>query len=253
MEKPYESDSARIRALYRIPTIPLPARVLELRCGSRSVLGDEPISGDVAVVGAMDDRTAGTALRRREPLTHDSRLPCFVRCNELLPFADQSFDMVVMHHTLDYVAALTRKLERAFDTATWLEQVGAVLRPGGVLVGCSTNRYSARRLLSRLGRGLDSGGDDTAPVGTLSFVSCRHKLEQAGFEEIEVFNLIPNADSPRKLLAVDRSISRRSFRVELDVTRAFLSWPQYGIRRIIVELAANRFIEESLFFWANKR
>lgn len=91
-----------------------------------------------------------------------------------------------------------------------------------------------------------------AEIPSLGIFSCRAALLRAGLQEVQVFNLWPDADAPSTIAAIEAAASRRAFRYALESTRESLSRPAYLVRRLAVELGINRFLEETLFFWGYK-
>jgi hypothetical protein len=94
-----------------------------------------------------------------------------------------------------------------------------------------------------------------APTGSPSALGVHNAaavLQRAGYRDIEVFNLLPNLADPRTLASVAPDASRRAFGLELRATHASLSFFDYFLRRLVVVLGLNRFIEPTLFFWGYK-
>jgi hypothetical protein len=183
--------------------------------------------------------------------TATSHSICCAEYDKDLPFAPASFDLVILHQTLDDLITAQRGQGRTFAVVEFLLRVNKVLATGGVLAGAVCNRTGIRHNLSLLLR-LLTRRLNNAPVATFSLKSSRETLERAGFGSIAVFNLLPNAESPLNLINTDAAISRLTFKKELESNRSVLSIRSYLARRLVAELALNRFLEQSIFFWGYK-
>ncbi len=224
----YESDAARIRLLYEIPLSGRPNRALEIVMGTKPVLPRTNWSSPVLVhdlQGAIGSDNAG------EPGD---------RCK--LPFADGSFDLVVMHRTLDAVANRTPSGEAQAYAAALLSEIHRVLRADGVVAGCATNRLARMlRGKGRVVRALSSAG------------GYRRLLARAGFSDIHMFNVLPGPDAPHTVLNMAPRAIRAFSRSKLHARRDYLSWVGYAMRRIATELTFDRWLADGLFFYSPKR
>jgi SAM-dependent methyltransferase len=213
-------------------------RVLEIAM-SPSVIDTAAKPSDLTVTCLLRPSTASK-------LPHDTGgWTCVADFRKDLPFRDHSFDLVHMHRTLDLLVdnRACQTSQRALSELAL--QIRRVLAPGGVFTGSVANRTSWSRWRYKK----RTAGPQWAPA-TFSIRSCRTFLARSGFENIEIFNVLPTADSPIRLINTDRHLSRIGFRRELEATRASMTWPSYLPRRVLVELSLNRFLEESIFFWA---
>lgn len=243
---PYATRDARLRALYQLPTPPGESAALELRVGDDGRVIDSTWPADLIVSCRLTETV-------RQPWTSvdpSARLQaCEAAYDGPLPFAADTFDLVILHHTLDELAALFRRRAPRQVAEELLRRVDLVLRPGGLVVGCGLNRTSPR---GWFGRQAATRTAATDRVRALGIHSCRDVLLRCGFRNAEVFNLLPDADDPRALSSVDAHASRLTFRRALEASRASLDAPGYLVRRIAVGLSLNRFVEDALFFWAYK-
>lgn len=242
--KLYHSGMARLRALYQLPTPPGCDAALEMHLSDRGrVAGDQWPAG--LVVSCRLDALATRPWQGGAGLAglHD----CQVSYHEPLPFAPESFDVVILHHTLDELAAVFRNRPVSQVTAEWLQKIAAITRPGGVVIGCGRNRTSPRSRLRQQGF-----VPATAEIPALGIFSCRSAVLRAGFQDVQVFNLWPDAEAPSTIASIEVAASRRAFRYALESTRESLSRPAYLTRRLAVELGINRFLEETLFYWGYK-
>lgn len=237
----YATCDARLRALYQIPTPPGETAALELRLGEGRRVIDRTWPADLVVSCSLTE----TVRQPWNPADGSARLQtCEAVYDAPLPFAADTFDLVILHHTLDELASVFRHRASHQVAEDCLRRVSMVLRPGGVVVGCGLNRSSPRRWLDR--------HTATAGVRALGVHSCRNVLLKSGFSDPQVFNLLPDADDPRALSSVDAEASRLTFRRALEASRASLGAPGYLVRRVVVGLSLNRFIENVLFFWGYK-
>jgi len=236
--KPYERDESRVRALYRVP---LPAgrqRILELSCGRTPLLPGEPWRGERAVSAILDD----------VPLCKSGAAnveQCRVDPREPLPFPAQSFDLVMLHGTLDALVRADAAWNAAGAREGLIARAAAALAPGGIVAGCVGNRTGLMGWRPNAPRGAATAGR-----GTYTMRSCAALLRRAGMHDVRVFNLVPNAAGPLAIFSTEWRLSRQAFLRELEVVRPLLRVPAYLARRAVAELALNRHFEDWLFFRA---
>lgn len=133
-EMRYDRVGAAVRS-----HLPRGGRLLDIGCGS-ALVADRILDRDATYVGIdFGGRHVAYAVRRFEEMTHPLRL-CFGRGDaELLPFADNSFDVVVISEVIEHLLRPQR--------AVW--EIARVLRRGGQLV-LTTNNASEVPLRSPL-------------------------------------------------------------------------------------------------------
>lgn len=243
---PYATRDARLRALYQLPTPPGESAALELHVGDGGRVIDSTWPADLVVSCRLTD----TVRQPWSSVDRSARLQvCEAAYDGPLPFAADMFDLVILHHTLDELAAIFRRRASHQLAEDLLRRVALVLRPGGLVVGCGLNRTSPRGWFRRQAATRAAG---IQRVRALGVHSCRDVLLRAGFRDAQVFNLLPDADDPRTLSSVDAHASRLTFRRALEASRPSLDVPGYLVRRIAVGLSLNRFVEDALFFWGYK-
>lgn len=121
------------------------SRILDLGCGRGGLVEqlDHPLS---QIVGVDHDLLS---LGQHRLATQSPPLPRSAAVSSLLPFADDSFDLVLASWVLEHLA----RPEADFG------QIGRVLRPGGSLIFITPNKRhplaSANRLLGRAARTQD--------------------------------------------------------------------------------------------------
>jgi len=242
--RPYHSGIARLRALYQLPTPPGRGAALELHLSDRGRVVGEHWPADLVVSCRLD------ALANRPwqgPAGTAGAGECQVSYHEPLPFPPESFDVVILHHTLDELAAVFRSKPASQVAVEWLQKIAAITRPGGVVVGCGRNRTRPRFLSGHQGTPTEK-----AEIPSLGIFSCQAALLRAGLQEVQVFNLWPDAEAPSTIASIEAAASRRAFRYVLESTRESLSRPGYVARRLAVELGVNRLLEQGLFYWGYK-
>ena len=93
-------------------------QVLDLGCGSGEIAARLAAFARVSCVDAIDQRTQGR------------QLP-FHAIGDTLPFADDTFDVIVSNHVIEHVP----------QASTHLREIRRVLRPGGVAYLATPNRW----------------------------------------------------------------------------------------------------------------
>ena len=222
--KPYHTGAARLRAIYQLPTPPGNAAVLELHLSDAGRVMDDQWPAELLVRCRLTpevSRPWWAADIKSRP--HD----CEASYHEPLPFAPGSFDVVLLHHTLDELASVFRQKRPRQVADEWLRQVASLLRPGGLVVGCALNRTSPGSWLHRARTGSTIAA---AEVRVLSVLSCKAALSNAGFCNPEVFNLLPDASAPLAIASVEAGASKRWFRHALDAMTGSLHLPGYRVR-----------------------
>jgi hypothetical protein len=225
----YADSIDRVRLLYRLPTAPGPGRTLEVRRE-----GVPPLFG--AAVGPSD---ASWELESAAP-----GIPA-------LPFAPRSFDMAVLHRTLEAVAARGRRHGNEEITAL-LRAIADVLVPAGLVVGCVQNPRSLWALSSalrrRFGGGASASGDWESP--TVSELGAA--LAASGYTDARFFSLVPDCDEPMRLIDADPVIARSVVRRELQPMRGHLLL--YLFKRLVAEAGVYpRLLTRGVLFWAYRR
>ncbi|MDJ0953676.1 MAG: class I SAM-dependent methyltransferase [Acidimicrobiia bacterium] len=166
-----DSKAAKIAAVLAVSGRPLTPGddVLDLGCGSGEIAAQLAQLSRVVCADRADQRVSGSDLPFRE-------------VSDLLPFGDESFDVVISNHVIEHTA----------DPVLHLSETRRVLRPNGVLYLATPNRvwpwepharlpvlhYLPWRLFFRLGRAL---GRLHEPVRLLSLPRLR-ALTRDGFE-----------------------------------------------------------------------
>jgi SAM-dependent methyltransferase len=238
--KPYESPVSRARALYRIPTAPQRNRVLELCCARAPLLLDCAWPGESRTVCLLDS----TATR------HTNKDLCRADYRRALPFAPGSFDLVVLHKTLDDLKFTARQERTDFDVRQFCAQLADLLTPGGVIAGCISNAGSPKRFARSLST--RRGATAANAYAFLTMRACRKLLQTTGFMDVRLFTVLPDWQSPLRLVDSEATVARFAFRYELEARRQRMSALDYFARRLIAELGLYSCLEESAFFLAYK-
>lgn len=246
--KRYEAPADRVRLLYRIPHAPNGGRTLELYNTVTPVLADDNWPGTNKTLCRVGP---GKPAGLHDDHLRDCHDQNYLDFHGPLPFANQSFDLVILHRTLDDLALLPTSDGLGFQPILFFKNVSAVLATDGIVAGCVNNRWSLKRCMARL-RHLFNPTQLLLPTGHFTLQSLRETLSAAGYSEVRLFTLIPNSSTPFKLIDTDPAISRAAFLQELQITRHLALTPGYLVRRAMVEFGMNRHLEESTFFWARK-
>ncbi len=227
-----EGDLARIRLFYRIPKAPARGRALELTVDGNSIFRGGNWTGELDIF----DVTAADPPRS-------------------LPFAAGDFDVVILHRTLDGLAALAREEGTPFVIHDFLSQIAGILTRGGLVIGCVENRHSLDRIQKAVKRlaGRDSsssaGKGDARPW---SVTACRDALAAAGFSNVRLFSMHSGLDSPCKLLSLEESWSRRACKRQVEAMRPLIGPSGYLVWRLLAELGVSQYLGAMTFFWGRK-
>ena len=240
----YETARARIAAMYQIPTPRrLNPRILDLHVAPQRCV----IDANWPATRILSCRLAGHPSPDGElDPSAEGIVECTAGIDAILPFPSAAFDLVILHYTLDELAAMRPKERPAAVAEQLLRRVVGVLDKGGLVAGCTRNASILQGLGGR--QRLSASAND---VGQSIFTpaACERALDRAGLGDIAVFSVLPVSDDPRVLVSTKARASRRAFRHQLERNRDALSPADYLVRRVITELALNRLIEQDLFFF----
>ena len=240
---PYSSPVERARALYRIPGPVAPGRVLEVCLGREPLLSFGP--RDTATTRRISGGGHGIrddAFRWHRHSSHDE-------ASDRPPPDGESFDLVVLHRTLEDLGA-RRKLGVICDERGLLEQTARLLAPGGLIAGSMSNVGNVSSIVwlltPRFRRSSIHGQRADFSVRELGCL-----LETSGLTDVRIFRLLPDCDSPLKLVDIYPKLTRMMLRHELNVGR--VRRVPFLLKRLAVELGIQgEFRRQSVFFWARK-
>ncbi len=213
--RPYESDRARMAAVYSLPVrVPEP-RVLEIRSA-----GDNSPrlfrTSDIACVPAH------------------GLPPC--------PPAD-AYDLIVMHRTLDGLCGHQDR-GRAYESCSSLLQwATTLLSPLGALAGAVSNRFAGWHP-GFWGRSTSHDG------GWLAAQNCEQLLSSTSLTNAEVFGVHPTADAPLTILSLHSRTYRGHALRELRRHASAFSRAGYSARMLWHATGYGRHLHRDLMFWA---
>ena len=213
--RPYESDRARMAAVYSLPVrVPEP-RVLEIR----SLSDAEPRlfrSSDIA-------RVTADGLPPHTPA--------------------ESYDLIVMHRTLDRLSD-NQDRGRAYESCSSLLQWAAtLLSPLGALAGAVSNRLAGWHPAC-WGRGTSRDG------AWLAAQNCEQLLSATPLTNAEVFGIHPTADAPLTILSLHSRTYRGHALREMRRHAAGFSRTGYAARMLWHATGCGRHLHRDLMFWA---
>ena len=244
--RPYEEDISRVRAMYRLPTVPPRNRLLELCFAAPSIMTGYAWPGERVVTCHLRARGYEVHAAAAAPAEYQV---CIADHSVELPFADGSFDLVIFHRGLGFLLDLVPAMRSRGALTTLFRRVARVLSPGGVFAVSARNAT----LLTRWKRSMQAPGQpDSSGSRGLSIKACRNLFAAGQFQDIETFNVLPHRESPLRLVNTETPLTRVGFRRELQSNRSALSLPAYATRRVVVEFALNRHLEESIIGWGRR-
>lgn len=237
--QPYSLDISRIELLYGIPVAPARGRALYLSIDGTTILRQGIWPGELKVLdvsGTSGDPTIGAS---------GDAFP-------VLPFRSGDIDIVVLHKTLDHLAAMARRQGRGFVAHDFLSKVFRILSPGGLVIGCVENRYSIDHILHRAIRIRDTSCavDSLRPFSVLT---CHRALAAAEFQEISLFSMLPSPDAPHKLHGIHLGWSRHACLRQVEALRPLVGRASYLMWRILAELRISQYLGPAIFFWGRKK
>lgn len=250
--RPFEPDDARVMALYRIPTPPGAGRVLEVSIRPPGVLGRYPWPGGLAVTLTI----GSPAAMDRNGSSSGSRHRMAVVGSENLPFLDGSFDMLILHGTLEHLQENWPEGRQGAQISRFLSSATTVLVPGGLVAGCVKNRrslsYNIRKLGVLLGVKRFRARAASLDRRRFSVPPIRRVLERAGLIDVELFSLFPDDRSPTLLFERDGEGVRPHLIRNLQARRQELSAWSYLAQHVVVRWGPKNLRCESIFFWGRK-
>ena len=221
VEYPYADGLSRRQLLYRLPSTPLPRRLLLVSDAADSDLIGGGWGGPVTVLTSSElDATLAQGAAR--------------------------FDAVAMPWVLGFGAAPGARRPRGSQL---LCSARRLLVPGGVVVGHLENIRTLRRLASL--RGLREIAGAAARRGAIGSASgCEQALLRAGFTAPECYYVQPSIDSPMGLIPCEAVPARAHFLRMIRSAQGHYSRPAYAMRLVVAYLGLAGMQQPELFFWA---
>jgi SAM-dependent methyltransferase len=163
------------------------SRLLDLRCGCGAIAAS--LADDCGLVVAADTRFAPArfAAIRAQAAGHRNVQGLSLDPSQRLPFPDGSFELAVVHETIEWA-----------DPAL-LKELARVLVNEGLLFLSSENRWNAARVLQPERHGPASQAPGLAsprPARPWSLPDWRHRLAAAGLNLRAAYGILPSAAEP---------------------------------------------------------
>ncbi len=254
--RPFEPGVERARALYRIPPAAPSGKTLEVCIEGQSLLSEADWSGGERAICVL--HRSGTAL----PDTHSDSSNSDVTIhhatlNSDLPFGKSTFDLIILHGTLDQLPLLAEIDSPIRSAEKLVSKLTDFLSSEGILAGCVQNRWSIKNSLRRIAwlfkKPLGITGAPLMRNWPLSAFSCHRIAEHGGLVNIRMFGLVPNRDAPIKAFQIEPKLSRSIAKRQLfGLKPPLVSKPHYAIRRLLAESGVGHLVDESIFFWGKK-
>jgi hypothetical protein len=236
------SDLARIRAIYKLVPLPVPANVLEvITAGTAAVMSPKTTLDQTGLVLWRVEKFGYVDVECVEV----NRYPA----NALLDLNENgvSADVIIMHGSY---SKLKRSIEQsgAFQNGdTIFSAFSEILAHGGVLAGCFTNSWSIARVL----RFFSGNAGDQTPC--LSLANLRSQLTRHGFTPPDLFVVYPDMHSPQNLAEVN---AEPSIKYSLDQTRYLRNWlgrMNFYLRIVLSLFGSGLNFEDEYFFFSRRK
>jgi hypothetical protein len=215
---PYAEDASRRQLLYRLPSAPLPRRLLI-------------VGGDADLVGPGWGGPVSTATPEQLVTLPGDR--------------PAAFEAVA----LPMVLGLPRR-----PGPGPAQQLGGAWRrlvPGGVVVGHVAQRLTLRRM-ARVG-GMVAAAQSMGGTGALgSADDCTAALRRAGFVDPECYYVVPGLDAPMGLIPCHAAAARAQFLRATRASQGHFHPLAYAARLLLAHLGLGGMQQSHLFFWARK-
>lgn len=223
---PYADDIARLRLLYRLPTVPAPQRLLLVAPDDAARQLGQAWPGPVTVV------PAALALQQ-------------------LGRAQARFDTVALPQVLGLRHALACDGPAMAGNQQVLDAAWQWLVPGGAVVGHLPHGWALRRAwrprgwseLARAGLCQDA---ITTPAQML------RQLRASGFSAPHCFYVQPSMASPMALVPCQAQAAKAHFLRAIRAARSNHGHLGQGLRLLLAHLGLAGMLQSDLLFWAHK-
>lgn len=239
----YESSRQRQALVYRLSSPPPPNRTLEI-VAARAGIGDcriDPFGNSMVCNIHFGDRknhsNAGAAIH--------GLIDRNGHCS--LPVETASFDLIVLHFTIDELCHTASQQNSEEMISSLLREVRRALVYSGIVAGCFHSRwswFSAKKLLVRR-RSLNE-------LPPWSVTKCKLALQSSGLDNVEIFNMLPNADSPMHLINTRRDVQSGGYERVLQQGATGHPWWLLTKREFVHAASLSPFFNWNYMFWATK-
>lgn len=214
---------------------------LDIGCGLGSMtfaLADQGL--EVCAVDTTFERVAFVEARRQAE--QNKRISTFLADAYNLPFAPESFDLIICNGLLEWIAVGHTEAKPHIIQQRFLERLRHLLKPGGVLYVGIENRWalaywrggidhSGWRYTSLLPRWLASavlrlGGKGPYQTYTYGYHGFHKLFRRAGFTQTETYLPYPGYNNPVTLIPYEALIPLGNFLVTRKTMKRLPSWLQ---------------------------
>lgn len=223
VEYPFAAGVSRRQLLYRLPSTPLPRRLLLVSDTAESELIGGGWGGPVTTLPSSE---TDAALRQ----------------------GGACFDAVALPGLL---GARATSVQRQADDEHLLHVAFALLISGGVVVGHLENICALRRVTSRHGLAQVARAA-LRPGAIVSASRCKGALVRAGFIEPECYYVQPSIAEPMGLIPSEPVPARAQFLRVARSAQGHHGRFAYAARLLIAHLGLGGMQQRELFFWARK-
>jgi len=236
------SDLARIRAIYKLVPLPVPANVLEVvAADATAVISPNTSPDQTSLVLWRVEKFGYVDVECVEVNRYPADALLDLNANGV------SADVIIMHGTYSKLRTSIEQSGAFHNGDTIFSAFSEILSHGGILAGCFNNSWSIARVLRFL------GGNTREHSPCLSLSNLRSQLTRHGFTTPDLFVVYPGMHSPENLAEVNQT---PSLKYSLDQTRYLRNWLgriNFYLRIVLSFFGSALNFEDEYFFFSRRK